>query len=112
MSELKASDILTKLAHKHLIEEGERVLNASAEWLALWKRDHPDATPIPPEPKRPPRQYKRFLAFECEAYYPSGGLSDVSAEFDTLGEAIAYARTSFGCTIFDCETRQEIDCDE
>jgi hypothetical protein len=31
---------------------------------------------------------KRFLAFAFDQYYPSGGLSDVHGEYDTLKEAV------------------------
>lgn len=31
--------------------------------------------------------YKRYLIFTFSDYYPSGGLSDVAASFDTIEEA-------------------------
>lgn len=59
---------------------------------------------------------KRFLYFAYDGYYPSGGLSDVLAEFDTLEEWEAYKKAEhqfdpfaydYGY-LFDCETRQKV----
>ena len=30
---------------------------------------------------------KRYMVFQCNQYYPSGGLDDVTGDFDTVMEA-------------------------
>ena len=37
---------------------------------------------------------KRFLVFGCDSYYPSGGMDDRIASFDTIEEACVYASKS------------------
>lgn len=39
---------------------------------------------------------KQFLVFSYSEYYPSGGLGDVTGDFDTAEEAIAFAKTVGG----------------
>lgn len=34
-------------------------------------------------------KYKKFILFQYESYYPSGGLSDIADSFDTIEEAKA-----------------------
>lgn len=58
---------------------------------------------------------KRFLLFEFPEFYPSGGLSDVTAEFDSKEEAMEYVKKrnagyafSDSAYIFDCDTRETI----
>jgi len=48
-------------------------------------------------------QYKRYMVFIWDQYYPSGGLNQVHASFDDLNEAIEYAaKTEYDySTIFD-----------
>lgn len=36
-------------------------------------------------------KYKKFILFQYERYYPSGGLGDVKDSFDTLEAAKLYA---------------------
>jgi hypothetical protein len=38
--------------------------------------------------------FKRYMAFGCSRYYPSGGLSDVIGSFDTPEEAIKCCKQS------------------
>jgi hypothetical protein len=61
-------------------------------------------------------KYKRYIIFEIESYYPSGGLNDVIAEFETMEEVVQYfqelppsqkAEKSF--QIFDCDERVMVD---
>ena len=33
---------------------------------------------------------KRYIVFAGDHYYPSGGISDYSADFDSMGEALGY----------------------
>jgi len=53
---------------------------------------------------------KRYVIFECDDYYPSGGWADKSADVDTLVEAVMwlvfYATHHDGasCQIVDLET--------
>lgn len=51
------------------------------------------------------KQYKRFMFFQIEAYYPSGGLSDCDESFDTLEEALNYMKLknyhAYECELFD-----------
>lgn len=35
---------------------------------------------------------KRYLTFACAAYYPDGGWFDFKEDFDSLEEAIAFAK--------------------
>lgn len=37
-------------------------------------------------------KYKKFILFEIECYYPSGGLYDIRDSYDTLDKAIEYAK--------------------
>ncbi len=37
-------------------------------------------------------EYKRFIVFAAYAYYPEGGMNDVSASFDSAKEAVAHAQ--------------------
>ena len=53
---------------------------------------------------------KRYLLFQYPEYYPSGGLSDVSKEFDTYNEAMDYIKDnpesiSDSNYLFDCKER-------
>lgn len=40
-------------------------------------------------------EYKRFMVFRCNTYYPEGGLSDVDESFDTLEEAIKFCKERY-----------------
>jgi hypothetical protein len=57
---------------------------------------------------------KRFLLFDFPEYYPSGGLSDVVAEFDTEEEAQSYIKDrlkKYGFSdyayLFDCDKKDK-----
>lgn len=39
---------------------------------------------------------KRFVVFAGDYYYPSGGANDFQDAFDTLAEALAFARPRLG----------------
>lgn len=57
-------------------------------------------------------EYKRFLVFGYESYYPQGGLVDVQATFDAKQEAIKYALEECeyeNIEIFDTVKREEIE---
>ena len=56
-------------------------------------------------------KFKRFILFTWDAYYPSGGMGDFEADFDTLEEMLEYAK---GVSAdyqegFDCKERLVID---
>lgn len=55
-----------------------------------------------------PRTFKRFILFEYDSYYPSGGMSDCSNSFETLDEAVNDGKLSKSdwVEIFDCTKRQ------
>lgn len=37
-------------------------------------------------------KYKKYILFQFETCYPGGGLGDISESFDTLEEAIEFAK--------------------
>lgn len=60
------------------------------------------------------QEHKRYAVFAYCAYYPSGGIYDIEASFDTEVEAIDFATNrptddlcdSYTVYIFDFETRK------
>ena len=59
-------------------------------------------------------QYKRFIVLSCLQYYPSGGLRDAEATFDTEAEArdfVKDTRDQLGddVTLFDCKLMRELE---
>ena len=53
-------------------------------------------------------QYKRFLVFVGDFYYPIGGMDDCQSSFDRIEEAQIFAEAKIGsgwAQIFDCESR-------
>lgn len=43
---------------------------------------------------------KKYILFAYNAYYPSGGLDDIEAEFDSLDQAVVFAKNMGAC---DCK---------
>ena len=39
-------------------------------------------------------KFKKYILFQFETYYPSGGLGDITDSYDTLAEAQAAAEKS------------------
>lgn len=62
---------------------------------------------------REPR-FKRYIVFAFAHYYPEGGLDDVRGSFDTVDEALTFAKTIRADTteIIDRETWQEVSITE
>lgn len=60
-----------------------------------------------------PVRYKRYLVFTYSDYYPCGGLEDIKEQFNTYEEVKDYLLSYpdyyiDNLTVFDCETREEI----
>lgn len=53
-------------------------------------------------------EYKRFLVFSFENYYPCGGVDDIKDTSDNLEEAISIANEDDGeyVYVFDCDLRK------
>lgn len=59
-------------------------------------------------------KYKKYILFQCDTYYPNGGLSDITGSFDTMEEAVEYAeKNPYECNgIVDRDTWEEYDWNE
>jgi len=55
---------------------------------------------------------KRFMIFAYDSYYPSGGMHDFQADFDTIEEAQLYIQNECGgwqCVdIYDSQLRKKV----
>ena len=51
-------------------------------------------------------KYKKYILFQCDAYYPMGGLGDITGSFDSIEEARDYMNEnpSFSNDIVDRDT--------
>lgn len=54
------------------------------------------------------RDFKRFMLFEYDSYYPSGATSDCSKTFETLDETVEAGKLSKAdwVEILDCDKRR------
>lgn len=55
-------------------------------------------------------EYKRFLVFSFEDYYPCGGIGDIEGTSDDIEEAIRIANEDTGdyVYVFDCDLRKVV----